>query len=75
MFVQEGLPKKVNEFVIEHEQYHITDMIAKWWVWREIKANCYAGIRHPVGFFHTLYLTLSSWDRIKLYIKRSQDGI
>ncbi len=58
----------METFVIWHEDYHLTDK-AKWWVWREIKAN-WAGMRcAPCGFMLVLLYSLT-WTRIRYYISR-----
>jgi hypothetical protein len=71
-YVREDLPKSVKLFVLEHEQYHLTDK-AKWWVWQEIRANFYAAKKQPIGFLYCCLLSLS-WGRLKFYIKRFNLG-
>lgn len=68
IYVREDLPNAVKSFVIEHEIYHLQDD-SVYWLWREIKANLYAGIKHPIGFIYTVILSLSL-TRIKFYIQR-----
>ncbi|MFH1982254.1 MAG: hypothetical protein ABIL58_10435 [Pseudomonadota bacterium] len=70
--VRIDLPKSVIDFVIEHERYHLTDK-STWWVWREIKANWHAALRHPLGGLYTAALSLSP-ARIGYYISRFCSG-
>jgi hypothetical protein len=70
-YVREDLPEVVKKFVAIHEQYHLQDKSTNWF-WREVKANCYAGVRKPIGLMYTLYLSLSS-ERLKMYIQRFKD--
>ena len=46
--IRSDLPKITRKFLISHESFHLRDK-AKNWIWREIKANVYAGFLHPVG--------------------------
>ena len=81
-YVRKDLPKKVKIFVAEHELYHLKDKpkIPKdIWArrfagfWAELKANIYAGIRHPIGLTMTIFMSLKPY-RIKLYIDRIKKG-
>ena len=56
------------KFLVCHETYHITSMIRNR-LWGEITANCYAGIRHPIGFIIILFKSIFSIDRWKIYFK------
>lgn len=70
VWVRKDLPSAVLRFVLEHEIYHLSDK-AKWWVWREIKANCFAATKETWGFILTCFLSLQPyrlkyyWDRIR----------
>jgi len=70
--VRDDLPTIVKKFVLEHELYHLRDS-AKWWVWREIKANLYGAWKHPFGFIYCCLLSLS-WDRLRFYHSRFKKG-
>ena len=81
-YVREDLPKLVKVFVAEHELYHLKDkpqIPENLWkrrfagFWAELKANLYAGIRHPLGFLITIILSLQPY-RIKLYLDRFKKG-
>ncbi len=71
-FVREDLPKIVKKFVRDHELYHLKDKSQNV-LWREIKANIYSAIRHPLGSIITLIMSLQPY-RIKLYIQRIKKG-
>jgi hypothetical protein len=68
IYIREDLPKITQPFLIAHETYHLTDK-TKFWLYREIRANFYAGIKHPVGFITICFMSLSL-DRLKYYWKR-----
>jgi len=70
--VRDDLPKIVKLFVLYHEFYHAGDR-AKNWIWREIKANCYAFLKCPLGGILTLILSLHP-DRLKYYWSRLKKG-
>jgi hypothetical protein len=70
--VRADLPKCVREFVSEHEVYHSADT-AKFWLWREIKANAFAAIKHPIGLIATAFMSLSP-GRLKYYVSRFKNG-
>ena len=70
--VRQDLPEIVQSFVKEHELYHLGDS-AKWWLWREIKANSYGAWKHPIGFLYCCVLSLSC-DRLKFYYNRFKKG-
>jgi hypothetical protein len=71
----------MQKFVLEHEKYHIKD----WqrlerkgnenynWIWGEIKATFFGGLKHPLGFLFTALISLRP-SRIKLYIERLKKG-
>ena len=69
--IREDLPVIVRPFIEAHETYHSTDR-ATFWLWREMKANIYAGIRHPIGLVATAAMSLSP-DRLKYYFSRFKD--
>lgn len=72
IYIRADLPDSVQKFIKDHEIYHLTDK-TKWWVWREIKANIYGAIKHPIGFVYCVFLSLS-WYRLKFYITRIKRG-
>jgi len=71
-FVREDLPESVKYFVLQHELYHLKDK-AKWWIWREIRANAYGAYKCPFGFIYCCIMSLS-WSRLKFYVKRFKQG-
>ena len=73
VYIRKDLPKMTHKFVLTHEKYHVDDG-AKWWVWREIKANAYAAVRHPIGFLRIVWMSVSSFDRWVMYFKRIKDN-
>jgi len=70
--VRIDLPLSVYNFVVEHEVYHLEDK-AKFWLWREIKANLHGAYEHPIGFLRCVWLSLVP-NRILFYIKRFKEG-
>ena len=70
--VRIDLPPSVYNFIVEHEVYHLDDK-AKFWLWREIKANLYGAYKHPIGFLRCAWLSLAPY-RILFYIKRFKEG-
>jgi hypothetical protein len=72
-YVREDLPVRVQAFVRDHELYHLTDRAANW-IWREIKANVYAFVRHPLGGLECVALTVCSRERWRLYRTRFREG-
>jgi hypothetical protein len=68
VYVREDLPECVKRFVIRHELYHLVDK-AQWWVWREVKANAHAAIRHPIGFTACVLMSLAPY-RLWYYVQR-----
>lgn len=69
--IREDLPQRVKDFVLIHEIYHSTDK-STYWLWREIKANSYAAIKHPIGFIITMVMSLAPY-RLKFYWTRFKD--
>jgi len=69
--VRKDLPLSVKNFVKTHELYHCIDK-KTWggWIGQELRANLFAAVKEPLGFFVTTFLTLTSKDRLKLYIER-----
>ena len=67
-YVREDLPGCVKRFVTVHERYHLADN-AQWWIWREIRANMVAALKHPVGFLVCVLLSLTLY-RLKYYWQR-----
>jgi hypothetical protein len=68
VYVREDLPECVKRFVLNHELYHLKDK-TQWWAWRELKATAHAGMRHPVGFFACVLLSLTPY-RLTYYGQR-----
>jgi hypothetical protein len=68
VYVRDDLPRCVKRFVISHELYHLRDK-AQWWIWREIKANANAAIRHPIGFMACVLMSLAPY-RLRYYGQR-----
>ena len=66
--VREDLPGCEKRFVISHELYHLGDR-SQWWVWREVKANIHATIRHPIGFMACVFMSLAPY-RLRYYGRR-----
>ncbi|MDA3837172.1 MAG: hypothetical protein PF542_06135 [Nanoarchaeota archaeon] len=74
VYIRKDLPKKVKDFVLNHELYHLKDFKRlkkknkKYKIiWGEIKANLLTSITHPIGFLYTVILSLHP-IRLKLYI-------
>ena len=67
-YVRDDLPACVKEFVTAHEIYHLRDE-AKWWVWREVKANIAGAFKHPRGFVLCVLMSLAPY-RLWYYWKR-----
>lgn len=65
--VREDLPKDVQEFVMRHEIYHLQDKKHKLVYSREIHATLAAFPYSPVGFIKTVFLTLTSPQRLEHY--------
>ncbi len=69
--VRNDLPLVVQRFVKSHELYHQWDhAVWGWWIGREIRANIIPGIKDPVWLLTTIWYTISSKERINLYIDR-----
>ncbi len=68
VYVRDDLPDPVKRFVISHELYHLKDR-AQLWIWREVKATVHAAIRHPIGFFACVLMSLAPY-RLKYYGQR-----
>jgi hypothetical protein len=67
-YVRDDLPKCVKEFVTAHELYHLRDE-ARWWLWREVKANIASALKHPSGFFVCVLMSLAP-HRLWYYLMR-----
>jgi len=68
VYIRKDLPNVVKRFIKEHELYHIKDE-SKIILWREIKANIYGAIKHPLGFLLCIIMSLSPY-RLKFYFNR-----
>jgi len=71
-YVREDLPESVQEFVKEHELYHLQDR-SKNVLWRELKANWAGFKKHPIGALRCVWMSLSL-TRLKLYLERIEEG-
>jgi len=60
VYVRDDLLGCVKRFVIGHELYHLRDK-AQWWIWREVKANIHAAIRHPIGLVACVFMSLAPY--------------
>jgi hypothetical protein len=67
-YIRDDLPGFVKKFVTAHELYHLRDK-AKWWVWREIKANIAGAFKHPMGFVVCALMSMAPY-RLWYYWKR-----
>lgn len=76
IWIRKDLPEAVKKFVLEHEKYHIRD----WqrltrenkeynWIWGEIKANVYGGLKRPFGCLLSGLMGLQPY-RLKFYWQR-----
>ena len=68
VYVRGDLPGCVKRFVISHELYHLGDR-SQWCIWREVKANAHAAIRHPIGFIACVVMSFDPY-RIWYYVQR-----
>jgi hypothetical protein len=73
VYVRADLPPRVRAFVAAHELYHLTDRAVNW-IWREIKANLHAFVRHPRGGLECVALTVRDMARWRLYLTRFREG-
>lgn len=78
--IRKDLPKSVQNFVLEHEKYHLKDWqrLKKQkkeynWILGEIKAGVYGASKHPFGALLAFLMSLQSY-RIKLYFQRFRKG-
>ena len=69
MWINCNISDSAQKFIWYHEMYHTGDK-AKNELWREIKANVYAGYKRPKGFVIVLFMTLFSLSRLKMYISK-----
>jgi hypothetical protein len=67
-YVRGDLPESARKFVVLHELYHLKDK-AKWWVWREVKANVAGALKNPAGFMLCLILSFRP-KRLRYYWRR-----
>lgn len=66
VYVSRQLPINVQNFVIKHETRH-TQQNCKYRLIREIDANMYAMWYYPLGGLKTLWKSITSWTRFKVY--------
>ena len=67
-YIREDLPSSVKKFVTFHELYHLEDK-ARWWIWREVRANIAGARKHPIGFMACVLMSLAPY-RLKYYWQR-----
>ena len=72
ILIRKDLPNAVQNFVLEHELYHLKDK-TRLWIWREIKANWVGMLKHPIGFLWCCVLSLSP-ARLWFYVQRFIKG-
>lgn len=73
ILISRDLSGRALQFVLDHELYHLQDASTSI-LWREIKANAYAGWKNPTGLILVIIMTVCSFDRLKLYLKRFRGG-
>ena len=73
VYVSRDLPEPVKKFVLRHELFHLRDLPGHW-MWREIKANMAGAMRHPLGFYWCVMLSLQPY-RMRYYLHRIKKGI
>ncbi len=67
-YIREDLPSSVKKFVTFHELYHLEDK-ARWWFWREVRANIAGALKHPIGFMACVLMSLAPY-RLRYYWQR-----
>jgi hypothetical protein len=71
IIIRENLPSRVERFVKKHELYHLTDKNTWWGVLgQELRANIVPALSDPIGLFATIFATIASKERRKLYLDR-----
>jgi hypothetical protein len=76
IYIDKTLPAKVIKSVLAHETYHANDLEFKnsSVLWRELTAS-FAGFKaSPLGFFHAVWLSLTSSARLRLYLSRIKNN-
>jgi len=71
--ISDALDSDEQNFVLDHELYHLDDK-TKWWVWREVRANVYAARREPMGFLKVVWRTINDYKRIIRYLREKGQG-
>lgn len=74
IFVADWLPESVQAFIVKHEVKHTTQIYRNEFL-REIDANLYALWYYPIGGLRVLWMSLTSWRRLKLYWLRFRGQI
>ena len=75
IWIRSDLPFPAQRFLYWHEMHHLTDTPEEGFFKVEWKANL-SGIRHELwGAIVVIWLSVSSWDRWKLYIARIGQAI
>lgn len=72
VLVRNDLPKRVRNFVMHHEIYHLYDFannLHKSKISQEIHANLAAFPYEPLGCLQTIFMTLTRPERIVYYVK------
>lgn len=69
IFVKADLSKRVQNFVINHEAYHLQDK-QTWlgWIGGEARANAVVGLTNPIGLLATIIASLTP-SRIMAYLR------
>jgi len=68
--IVEGLPECVTDFLISHEQHHLSDKPGAGLIKKELSANLAGFKAHPLGGLYILFRTVTSWDRLWWYWTR-----
>lgn len=69
IYIREGLPGRVERFVVNHEIYHLKDRYRRWgWFGREIRANIFCSLKDPVGLIATVWNSLN-FERLGAYAR------
>lgn len=73
--VLDTLPKRVKDFVTQHELYHLRDKHTWGGVFgSELRANIIPGFSDPFGLIATIWATITNKERILFYLDRIKNG-
>ena len=67
--VRSDLSEDVKKFVTQHELYHLQDTEHKSRFSREVNASLAAAPYSLTGFIKTIFMTITSWERMKYYLQ------